>query len=233
MRNKQSGFTLVEIAIVLVIIGLLLGGVLKGQELINSAKIKNLVNDLNGLSTAVYAYQDRYKGLPGDDAQAATRWVLGVTPPTTTGDGTVQGVFNAVPGAAITIESILFWRELRLAGFVSGDPATGAQPVNAVGGILGVQLGAGIPTAGVTQGLGGFVACQTNVPGRIAESLDTQLDDGKPNTGGTRAWTQTGLVGNDAATTGVDLTPGVGGSATASAYVDDGVTLYTVCKQIL
>ena len=42
MRNKQSGFTLVEIAIVLVIIGLLLGGVLKGQELINSAKVKNL-----------------------------------------------------------------------------------------------------------------------------------------------------------------------------------------------
>ena len=43
-RRKQSGFTLVEIAIVLVIIGLLLGGVLKGQELINSAKVKNLLN---------------------------------------------------------------------------------------------------------------------------------------------------------------------------------------------
>jgi prepilin-type N-terminal cleavage/methylation domain-containing protein len=43
MRSKQSGFTLVEIAIVLVIIGLLLGGVLKGQELINSAKVKNMI----------------------------------------------------------------------------------------------------------------------------------------------------------------------------------------------
>ena len=70
MKSRQSGFTLVEIAIVLVIIGLLLGGVLKGQELINSAKIKNLINDLNGLSTAVYAYQDRYRALPGDDAGA-------------------------------------------------------------------------------------------------------------------------------------------------------------------
>ena len=43
MKRNQSGFTLIEIAIVLVIIGLLLGGVLKGQELINSAKVKNLV----------------------------------------------------------------------------------------------------------------------------------------------------------------------------------------------
>ncbi len=46
MKSQQSGFTLVEIAIVLVIIGLLLGGILKGQELINSAKVKNLANDI-------------------------------------------------------------------------------------------------------------------------------------------------------------------------------------------
>jgi prepilin-type N-terminal cleavage/methylation domain-containing protein len=63
----QKGFTLVEIAIVLVIIGLLLGGVLKGQQLIANAKLKSLVNHANGLSAAVFAYQDRYKALPGDD----------------------------------------------------------------------------------------------------------------------------------------------------------------------
>ena len=59
MRSKQSGFTLIEIAIVLVIIGLLLGGVLKGQELINSAKIKNVANDLNGISAARYCSSAR------------------------------------------------------------------------------------------------------------------------------------------------------------------------------
>jgi len=66
MRKQQSGFTLVEIAIVLVIIGLLLGGVLKGQELINSAKVKNMIGDLRAVSSMVYAYQDRFKALPGD-----------------------------------------------------------------------------------------------------------------------------------------------------------------------
>lgn len=70
MRHHQRGFTLIEIAIVLVIIGLLLGGVLKGQELINQAKIKNVANDLNGVSVAVYAYQDRYKRLPGETIPA-------------------------------------------------------------------------------------------------------------------------------------------------------------------
>lgn len=44
-KRRQSGFTLIEIAIVLVIIGLLLGGILKGQELINSARVKNLASD--------------------------------------------------------------------------------------------------------------------------------------------------------------------------------------------
>lgn len=65
MKNQQSGFTLVEIAIVLVIIGLLLGGILKGQELINSAKVKAMVNDMKLVATQVYGYQDRFKAMPG------------------------------------------------------------------------------------------------------------------------------------------------------------------------
>ena len=237
MRSKQSGFTLVEIAIVLVIIGLLLGGVLKGQELINSAKIKNLVNDMNGVSTAVYGYQDRFKALPGDDLNAATRWAAPVA--TTSGDGntvlatgTTLHVFNS---ATATNESRLFWQHLRLAGFVGGDTASTAQPLNAVGGLMGVQSGAGIQTTGaVGQGLAGLVVCQTNILGRIAESLDNQLDDGKPNGGSVRSWTQTGLVAADGATTGVDLTVSAAGTnVVATTYVDDGNTIYTVCKKVI
>ena len=74
MKTKQTGFTLVEIAIVLVIIGLLLGGILKGQEMITQAKIKNVVNDFNGITAAMNSYQDRYRALPGDDLNAAGRW---------------------------------------------------------------------------------------------------------------------------------------------------------------
>ncbi|WP_310450237.1 prepilin-type N-terminal cleavage/methylation domain-containing protein [Sulfuritalea sp.] len=235
MKSRQSGFTLVEIAIVLVIIGLLLGGVLKGQELINSAKIKNLIADMNGISTAVYAYQDRYKGLPGDDSGAVGRWAANTAaalPATSVGNATLQGVFNS---ATVTDESRLFWQHLRLAGFIGGDPTT-TQPINAVGGITGVQWGAGNQTvAALTQGLAGLVVCQSNILGRIAEAMDNQLDDGRPNSGAVRSWTQGAglLVAADAATTAVDITAAATGSPSpATTYVDDGNTMYTVCKKV-
>ena len=69
--RTQKGFTLIEIAIVLVIIGLLLGGVLKGQELINTARVRALNNTVDGITAAWFSFQDRYRAFPGDylDAQ--------------------------------------------------------------------------------------------------------------------------------------------------------------------
>ena len=96
-RSNQKGFTLVEIAIVLVIIGLLLGGILKGQEMITQAKIKNVVADFSGISAAYYGYQDRYRAIPGDDLNAATRW-SGAT--AGNGNGVVGGKYNATCATA-------------------------------------------------------------------------------------------------------------------------------------
>src|SRR3954471_6949218 len=72
MRKLQKGFTLIEIAIVLVIIGLLLGGVLKGQELITGARVRNLVQQQDGVKAAYFGFLDRYRALPGDYKQATT-----------------------------------------------------------------------------------------------------------------------------------------------------------------
>ena len=66
IKPSERGFTLVEIAIVLVIIGMLLGAVLKGQELIFNSKVKATYNLSREASAAMYGYQDRYKQLPGD-----------------------------------------------------------------------------------------------------------------------------------------------------------------------
>jgi prepilin-type N-terminal cleavage/methylation domain-containing protein len=235
MYRKQQGFTLVEIAIVLVIIGLLLGGVLKGQELINSAKIKNLVNDMNGASAAIYAYQDRYKSIPGDDPNAATRWASATTvtfptAATSLGDTKLNGAFDSNTAAD---ESVAFWEELRLAGLISGATAqTVKQPLNAVGGIMGVQWGVGIQTIGATgEGLPGLVVCQTNLLGRIAEAIDNQLDDGKPNAGAVKSWVQGGTAGTQVLV-GASGTPSIAATAvTATSYIDDGSTMYTTCKK--
>src|SRR5918992_3324357 len=93
MERKQAGFTLVEIAIVLVIIGLLLGGILKGQEMITQAKIKNVIADVTGVSAAMYGYQDRYRALPGDD-KGASRWT-GATVSANAGNGVIEGTYNS------------------------------------------------------------------------------------------------------------------------------------------
>src|SRR5574339_527581 len=102
MKRKDNGFTLVEIAIVLVIIGLLLGGILKGQEMITQAKIKNAMADFTGISAAYHGYQDRYRSIPGDDS-GATRW-SGAT--AGNNDGIVAGTYNSATNNA---ESRLWW----------------------------------------------------------------------------------------------------------------------------
>src|SRR2546427_900294 len=143
-NSTEAGFTLVEIAIVLVIVGLLLGGVLKGQEMITQAKIKNIVNDFNGVTVAVTSYQDRYRTLPGDDQNATTRWTV-QAPGKGDGNGVIAGKYNdnlplaggPPPDGA---ESNLFWQHLRIAGFVPGPtmgPGSGTPPLNAAGGFIG------------------------------------------------------------------------------------------------
>ena len=133
--KKQSGFTLVEIAIVLVIIGLLLGGVLKGQELINNAKAKNIENEVNNIKTAIYSYQDRYRALPGDDKKADR---FNDIDSSSVGDsnGKIKGNFDSTTD---NIESRLFWLHLRNAGLIVGATDDQNQPNNVFNGLIGIS----------------------------------------------------------------------------------------------
>ena len=176
MNKKQSGFTLIEIAIVLVIIGLLLGGVLKGQEMITNGKLKRAVNDTNGVAAAYYSYLDRYAAFPGDDPNAGTRWIGGIQGD---GNGAIDtGQWDTDGGD----EASYIWLHLRSSGLVSGpttdDAAGRAHPVSSFGGIIGVQDG--------NYGLTGAVMCMSSIDGKYAEILDFQLDDGDATTGSMR-----------------------------------------------
>jgi len=219
MKRNQTGFTLVEIAIVLVIIGLLLGGILKGQEMITQAKIKNAITDYSGISAAYFGYQDRYRATPGDDAQA-TRWTTPTAAVPGDGNRVLSGAYNPSPAcpttpvAGTTPESCLWWDHLRRSGFVSGSGAM--NPNNAFNGVLGAQTGDGAtPPAAVLGGITNLILCSSNLPDKVAIALDVQMDDGLVATGAVR-----GIEGNAAPTN----TP-------ATAFVEDGVKVYTLCRQ--
>jgi len=192
MKKQQTGFTLIELAIVLVIIGLLLGGVLKGQELINSAKVKNMASDLKNIQIYVYSYQDKYKAIPGDD-KAANIHVGAAAGTNGDGDGEIDGAWSASSG-----ESYYFWEHVRRAGIASGstDSATTNTtylPTNNEGGPVGVQSK---PQNTITGLSGSYAVCSGGIVGKIAKQLDAQIDDGDTTKGSVMvATTVTGTAG--------------------------------------
>jgi prepilin-type N-terminal cleavage/methylation domain-containing protein len=170
--KKQSGFTLVEIAIVLVIVGLLIGGVLKGQEMITNAKLKRIESDNAGLQAAMFSYQDRYLQLPGDDDAANTRF--DAAPTEGNGDGVILGHWSA-PVAATPDETGYFWTHLRASGLVNGDPADIQPQQNAYGGKIGIHYGG--------LGIAGHVTVFGQLEGGVAKILESRLDDSNGTTG--------------------------------------------------
>jgi len=183
-KKLQSGFTLIEIAIVLVIIGLLLGGVLKGQEMINNSKTRNTISGMDGIAAAVYSYQDRYKALPGDDPNALGRW--GGIVLDGDGNGVIDGAYTATDGTG-GVESALIWEHLRQAGLITGAPAAAVtaidHPTHAFGGTFGMETVGGTGALGATGITAGTIICITNLEDKFGEILDRNLDDGDAQAG--------------------------------------------------
>lgn len=123
MRN---GFSLVELSIVLVILGLLVGGILAGQSLIHAAELRSVSNNASKYMTAAHAFRDKYLGLPGDLPNATSFWGAINADPTTcvatntyTGNATCNGDGNGMVDG--TYEwSKFFWSQLSLAGMIEG-----------------------------------------------------------------------------------------------------------------
>lgn len=179
--KKQKGFTLIEIAIVLVIIGLLLGGVLKGQELINTARVRALNNTVDGITAAWFSFQDRYRAFPGDYLDARSQVNLELSGvPVPGGDGGGQVATDAERGRV--------WTHLEAAGYITGGydgaivAATEYQcsvvtcPDNGFGSGMNLSYGTLIQTALAVDAH--ELITGRGIPVKVLAELDRKVDDG-------------------------------------------------------
>lgn len=182
--NHNKGFSLVELSIVLVIIGLLIAALVKGKAILENAKIKRVIGDIESVSSAYNAYYDLYSAYPGDDENASGRWA-GVA--NGNGDSYIGGA-NCDSNPADGQECNEAWQALRAALMVQGDPSdsgTGALPIHALGGIIWIWNssadGGGMAEFGII-GVRNYIGI-TNLRSEIAEVVDNKFDDGVYNTG--------------------------------------------------
>ncbi len=205
INSKQKGFTLVEIAIVLVIIGLLLGGILKGQELINSARVRNLADQNSGTQAAYYGFIDRYRAVPGDWGAVNACNAIGLSNLNTAAancgayaiGGNGNGSIDASAGATLAqgyTESSALWAHLAGSGFIQGSFPGGANsdatyvattiaPINAFNGRVMLTRTAQYDVeTGAATGRLAFVF-GNQIPVNIMRELDVKVDDSQPATG--------------------------------------------------
>jgi len=188
VSSPPKGFTLIEIAIVLVIIGLLIGGVLKGQELITSARVRNLIAQQDGIKAAFFGFQDRYRALPGDYAAASVN--INCTTPCADGDG--DGLILE-PNLSGVYESIIAWHHLSAAGFLNGSysasstvttPPTDANtPKNSFGTFLQLIYDGAYGDPGASHPKKHNLKTGNQVSVEIIAEADRKIDDGRPTTG--------------------------------------------------
>jgi prepilin-type N-terminal cleavage/methylation domain-containing protein len=209
--RAQAGFTLVELAIVMIIIGLLIAGVLKGQALIGNAKVTAQVAQVKSIDAATSTFKDMYAALPGDILNPTARLPNCLAAPCATPEG-ADGNVGPVGGGTITFgaapsaEQIDYFVHLSAADLITGiNPALGpvwggewpAAKLN--GGLIpGTMAGGVVPNNGLgiaaTSVMGGLYLSLTNAPnvavpatGAItaneAARIDTKIDDGVPTSG--------------------------------------------------
>ena len=244
-NNKQTGFTLVELAIVLVIIGLVVSSVLVGQDLIKAAQLRATVRQLDEFQSAVGTFIGKYNGIPGDLNNGAKFGLTGTAgyQDGTTGDGDGSGVItqdNATTVLAFTGEMSTFWSHLTtsgkelISGSFKGDGCTAASVACAAGvdfpamkfgangwGVFGASnvnyFLAGVANPGSATAL--TVTSATFIP-MDAYNIDSKIDDGVPTAGNVVSRGAHATVIDTAATTAASTSTSVcnNTSATIAAY---------------
>jgi prepilin-type N-terminal cleavage/methylation domain-containing protein len=149
--NKKSGFTLVELAIVLVIIGLIVGGVLAGQDLIKAAQVRSAVGQFEKYDTAVNTFRGKYNGVPGDVGNCVNFFAAASC--ATTGTTAGNSILEDVSGTRVLLsgEPNAFWKQLYDAALIS-EPITATTAINANAAVVAGAVVNTFPAAKIGNG---------------------------------------------------------------------------------
>jgi prepilin-type N-terminal cleavage/methylation domain-containing protein len=137
-RQPQSGFTLIELSIVLVIIALVVSGVLVGREMIRQAELRSVLRQLDGIKSAIHTFEGKYDCLPGDCNDASTR-NLGSNG---NGNNVVDDgwlTYPQITSAAGNVELFLVWQHLGNAQLIPGTYSGAAGPGSVYESVVGVN----------------------------------------------------------------------------------------------
>lgn len=200
-RRGEKGFTLVELAIVLIIVGLLITGVLKGQELIANAEVASTASTVRAFDAGISTFRDSFAAFPGDmppaQAQARIPGCAGCV------GGNGNGRLTSPPGTSgDTAEQAAFWLHMVRADMITGD-TTGANPDSNLNGFysVGYHPGGNLAIGGGNIPAAHFVVISDvaagtgdTVPPEQAARLDRKIDDGVGNTGSVQASSGDGCV---------------------------------------
>jgi hypothetical protein len=177
VKFKQSGISVIEIAITMAIVSLLFTLTVKVRELVENSHSESLARNFRDIQTELYGYKDQFHPMPKNDRNTSAH-LAAKSAYNGNGNLRIEGKLDSALG-----ETYFLWQHVKPTGGLQGavnSAASGYVLINSTSDTLGLADISGAPISGMS---GDFIICSDNISGRLIQQLDMMMDDGNTATG--------------------------------------------------